>query len=59
MSVRLVELGNRPKPVEAIVNDVCGILAARLRNDYGGEMANWTFLGRDVTEALITRSDPS
>ena len=58
MSVQ-IELGKEPEPTAAVVLDVLGILAARLQNDYAGEMANWTFLGRDVAEYLLSgRNSP-
>jgi len=42
----------KPPPV-AVVEDLCDIAIARLRDDYGGEMKGWTFLGYDVARLVL------
>lgn len=41
------------------VDDLLGIAAKRLRDDYVGEISNWAFLGRDVMQAVLTVQRPT
>ena len=54
MSTRLLEpKASCEKRAAAIVEDLSGIVASRLRDDYAGELTSWTFLGRDLVEYLL------
>jgi hypothetical protein len=48
---RMLEPEKRPEV--AVVQDVCDIVAARLRDDYVQEIQSWAFLGQDVTRLVL------
>jgi len=44
------------KPPEvAVVQDVCDIVVARLRDDDAQEIQSWAFLGQDVTRLVLKK----
>ena len=55
MGDNLTPLEPEKPPVIAVVEDLCGIAASKLRDDYVHELMNWALLGRDVARYLLDR----